>query len=181
MSASFDPILIKELEALAIMVRQASQEGKILLLPDVWPGTEEEFRTLLQARIVSGLDDIILFRDKESVYLYSEQHMTRSYAEAAGRVRSQDAPHIIAETVRSDSRTYPRPTPVNTFSEPPFLLMPEALASAVNTISDDPRYADIQLLCTSDGSLFLYSSIHMHPAHAASLAEWISVDQLENP
>jgi hypothetical protein len=43
------------------------------------------------------------------------------------------------------------------------------------------EYKDIERLSTSAGTVFLYSTLHLDPAHASMLAEWIDVGQFENP
>ena len=181
MRDSPDPTLIEAMEMLAVKVREASHSGNVIRFGEVWSGTEDEFLRLTQTPTATGFEDIRLIRDSGHTYLYSDQHMTHSYAETAARACCGDIQHVIAETVRQDSHTYPRPTPVAVFTESPFLLSRQALTAAVEKISRDAKYADIRLLRASDGSLFLFSSAHLDPAHAESLAEWIAVGHLENP
>ena len=88
---------------------------------------------------------------------------------------------LIAETVRSDSATYPRPTPVDAFAMEAFRLPAEAVTAAVEQLAADKRYEDIKPVRASDGSLFLFSTKSLEPAHARSLAEWTAVKQFENP
>jgi hypothetical protein len=163
---------MEEIESFASRVRDASSTGTVLLLDG------EEMIT--SARSL-GYDDLSLIREGERTYAYSERHMTRAYAELAARAGSEDLLHAIAETVRSDSATYPRPTPVALFSEKPFRFLPELLNAALQALAADPKYQDIHLVRASDGSRFLFSSNHLDTAHAESLAEWLSVGRLNNP
>jgi hypothetical protein len=107
--------------------------------------------------------------------------MTRAYAEAAACAACGDNRYAIAQTVRGESRTYPRPTPLALFSEAPFLLPKEILDETVEAMLTDPDYGDIRRIQASDGSGFLFSSVHMDPAHAESLAEWMAVGHARNP
>ena len=168
-------------EALAERVRKTSQGGKVLPLDEVWQGTEGDFIQWTQSQAVAGVNDVVLIRERERSYLYSERYMTRPYAEAAACAGCRDICYAIAQTVRTDSRTYPRPTPLAVFSEAPFLFSREALARALQEISEDPKYADILRVQASDGSAYLFSAVHMDPAHARSLTEWIAVGHLKNP
>ena len=181
MSKALDPDPAETLEMLASKVRAASRSCRVIQLGEVWPGSENEFIGLCQAQTGTEFRDIRLTRESGRTFLYSEQHMTRSYAEAAALSCGTDVCHIIAETVRMDSRTYPRPTPVAAFEEPPFQLSRDTISRAVEEISGIAGYSDIGLVGASDGSLFLFSSVHMNPGHAQSLAEWIAVGQMQNP
>ena len=180
MPESPDPTLLARLDALADRVRSASRARGVVRLDDVWTGTEEEFLHVARGGAVSGLEDIALIRDGGRTYVYSERLMTSQYALLAARAESEDLPYIIAETVRSDSVVYPRPTSVQFFCGAPYFLSPDMVAAAVEALSSDPQYADIRQLRASDGSLYLYSAEHMHPAYAQSLAEWDAVGRFQN-
>lgn len=107
--------------------------------------------------------------------------MARRYAETAAGVASGDIPLTIAETVRCESATYPRPTPVDTFKSMPFNLSCEQIDAATRIIFGDSRFADIGSVRASDGSVFLYSTAHLSLAQAQSMAERIAVGLHENP
>ncbi len=169
------------LEILAEKVRDSSRNRSILLLEEVWPGTEAEFIEWRQSQESTGTADIVLLREGARAILYSERHMTRAYAEAAACAACGDIRYAIAQTVRGESRTYPRPTPLALFGEAPFLLSKEILDEAVEAMLTDPDYGDIRRIQASDGSGFLFSSVHMDPAHAESLAEWMAVGHMRNP
>jgi hypothetical protein len=150
-------------------------------LADVWPGTEEEYLALEHEVESCGIADIAWIRDGGDLLLYSDVYMTRRYARTMALAVSGDLLRLIAETVRSDSATYPRPTPVDTFAMEPFRLASEEIAAAVEQLTADVRYEDIKSVRTSDGSLFLFSTSFLEPVHARSLAEWMAVKQFENP
>jgi hypothetical protein len=116
-------------------------------------------------------------RDSGRVFLFSNLLMTRQYADACAQTQCEDKRHVIAETVRTESLTYPRPTSLATFSEAPFLLSAETVEAAVAGFAGDEAFADIQQVSASDGTVFLFSSTHLTPAHARSLAEWIAVER----
>jgi len=163
---------MSDIENFAVRVREASSRGAVI------PCEGEEILELARAR---GFNDLALIHEEGRTYAYSEQHMTRAYAELAARAGSEDVLHAIAETVRSDSATYPRPTPVSAFCAKPFRFAPEQLETALLQLAAHPKYEDIQLVSASDGSRYLFSSNHLAAAHAASLAEWLSVGRFQNP
>jgi len=112
---------------------------------------------------------------------YSTRSMTGRYAELKARAGRGDLAAAVAETVRDESATYPRPTPVAAFLEPPFNISPDALDGLVARVLADPASNDICLVEASDGSRFLFSTRHLDARHAASLAEWVAVGRGENP
>jgi hypothetical protein len=193
------------LEKLAEMVREMSLAGRVVDADLAWSGGTAELLAALETvrspargpvaaapdaprpdppsagSDLSPYPDITLVRAGDRAFLFSDQHMTRSYAEAAARSAAGDIRGLIAETVRQDSATYPRPTPVAVFSGPPFRLSAEQIASVVESLSGDADYPDVRVVHASDGSVFLFSSTHLKPAQAESLAEWIAVRQFENP
>jgi hypothetical protein len=162
-------------------VRGASRAGRLLPLEIVWQGTAEDFVTWRQSPAKTVTDDVVLIRERGDAFLYSELFMTRSFAETAARAACKDICWAIAQTVRSDSQTYPRPTPLSAFREPPFIFPKETLDRALQDIPGNPEYADIRSVRSSDGAIFLFSSIHLNSVQAESLAEWLAVGHLRNP
>jgi hypothetical protein len=178
--ADAEPTDAEKLQALAHQVRESSAELRVVPLGHVWTGTEEEYLLAAGTEAMAGCEDIVCIRDGGRTYLYSERRMTRPYAEAVARTQCDDKRHTIAETVRADSLTYPRPTPLSSFSESPFRLSPETVAAAVEAFAGDPNFSDIEQICASDGTPFLFSSAHMTAPHARALAEWVAVESLQN-
>ncbi len=167
--------------ALAAQVREATRKGRLLGLKEVWQGTQDEFRAWLKSHTDTAIEDIELVHEQGEAYCYSKLYMSESYARLAARALCKDVCRAVAETVRSDSQKYPRPTPLAVFSQPPFALGRDQIEGAVEEIFQDPRYADIRQVQCSDGSVFLFSSAYLDPEHAASLAEWFAVGHLQNP
>ena len=172
---------LETLAALADAVRQASLAGEVVGLYEIWEGGEEMYNSLTASPATASVADIQLIRDGGEIFLFSDRHMTRAYAEAAVRAATGDHPRILAETVRSDSATYPRPTPIRTFLDPPYLLSLEDVIAAAERMRADARYSDIRFTRASNGDLFLFSSTHIDPAQAEAMAEWLAVGQFDNP
>lgn len=125
--------------------------------------------------------DIGEIKGKKGNYYYSEKYMVRNYAIILARIEDRDLLALIAETVREESRVYPRPTDLKLFYEHPFNLNKNVLEEALKRLGEDPRYPDIRQTKCSNGAIFLYSDLYMHPDQAAAQAEWIEVLIHENP
>jgi hypothetical protein len=167
--------------AIADQIREASRAGRLVRLESVWQKSEEEFVAWRESQAAAAMADIAMIQERDEIFLYSELYMSKSFAAAAARAGCRDICWAIAQTVRSDSQTYPRPTPLSTFGESPFFFPKDLLDRAMQDIPDDPQYADIQSIRSSDGSIFLFSSAHLDSARAESLAEWLAVGHVRYP
>jgi hypothetical protein len=167
--------------AIADQIREASRAGRLVRLESVWQRSEEEFAAWRESQAAAAMADIAMIQERDEVFLSSELSMSRAFAAAAARAGCRDICWAIAQTVRNDSQTYPRPTPLSAFGESPFFFSKDLLDRAMQDILDDPQYADIRSIRSSDGSIFLFSSAHLDPARAESLAEWLAVGHVRNP
>jgi hypothetical protein len=120
-------------------------------------------------------------RGARELYYFSELAMTAAYAKHLFRIAERDPVRLIAETARDESQTYPRPTPLHTFYGPPFNMGEPEVESALAELAASTEYGDIATCAASNGERFVYSNAHLTPAHAERLAEWIAVEEKENP
>lgn len=130
----------------------------------------------------SGAADIRrMAGERGEVYYFSAESMTEAYALHLFRVEEHDLIKLVADTVRDESRLYPRPTDLRVFSEPPFSLGPADIDGIIARIAVQPDTADIKTCSASNGAVYLYSDRYLAPLYAERLAEWIEVGQKENP
>jgi hypothetical protein len=180
-------------QAVAAMIRQSSEAGQLLadseilrrvaeqyrLLAPGANGTEEGGRILREGLEENGDLRALAAPDGTQRY-YSYLFMTEAYA--AILVRKEGDPlRLIAETVREDSADYPRPVPVDLFTQPPFAFAGQEIRSFLERMATEEEYRDIAVTTTSASRMFLYSSLYLEADYASMLAEWIDVGQLENP
>lgn len=112
---------------------------------------------------------------------YDRTKMADSYAETLNLIDEGDMPRMIAETVRTESRVYPRPTMTDAFLGAPFNLDKSEISGIADAlVADAEDYKDIEETAASNGDRYLYSSRFLSKARAHYLAEWESVEQLEN-
>jgi hypothetical protein len=126
-------------------------------------------------------DDIKLMRGTRDIYYFSENFMTAAYALHLFRVMEKDPARMVADTVRDESRIYPRPTPAYAFLHPPFSMKEAELDGVLWQISQRNDMTDIKSTTVSNGALYLYSTLHLTVLHAETMAEWNEVGQAENP
>jgi hypothetical protein len=125
--------------------------------------------------------DISMKKGAENIYLFSEKYITMNYAKMMILVEEKDLFKLIAETVRDESRIYPRPTSIRLFSKAPFKLSRDEFLQVLEQMNKKEEYSDIKESRASNKALYLYSEKYMKKALADSLTEWIEVEAEQNP
>ncbi len=171
---------------LGCFIRDKSYEGILTnaedLLDEPLSLEVDEILTMiddLQTR--EEFSDICVRKGKEKIYLFSENHITNNYAKMMISVEERDLFKMIAETVREESKIYPRPTDVRLFTKAPFKLSKEEFYQIYEQLKKNEEYNDIQETRASNNAMYLYSDRFMKKVHAASLTEWIEVEAEQNP
>lgn len=147
-------------------------------LESLFPGADVE---AILAEAGPSLPDIGRIAGASTSYWYSTNSMTESYATSLARVEEKDPLNLIAQTVRDDSRIYPRPTSLAVFYEAPWRLGQTEMASALLKLGRSPGVEDIQSCTASNGAVYLYSTKYMTPDHASGLTEYYEVERWNNP
>ncbi|WP_410682003.1 YdhW family putative oxidoreductase system protein [Citrobacter braakii] len=170
----------------ADFIRQHSASGQLVarsvfLLPP-YSVPETDLSALLD---VLGQDangaDITCVQGAEEAYFYSTQTMTANYADMCVQVVENDICRAIAEAVRFDCRTYPRPYKVAMLTQPPYRFESQQIAAALTTMETHPDYADIRTVESSNAEPYLFSERFMSYGKAYGLCEWLEVEQYQNP
>ncbi|MBK6259836.1 YdhW family putative oxidoreductase system protein [Citrobacter youngae] len=170
----------------ADFIRQHSASGQLVarsvfLLPP-YSVPESDLATLLDAMCQHASDaDILCIQGSEDTYFYSTQTMTANYAEMCVQVVENDICRAIAEAVRFDCQTYPRPYKVAMLAQPPYHFAPEQVTAALTAMETHPDYADIRAVESSNAEPYLFSERFMSYGKAYGLCEWLEVEQYQNP
>jgi len=180
-------------QAFAALIRKASESGRLIseseilreaagrnLIPSTAPDTAAEIASILEKLVNENEDLHELAAPDGSRDYYSSEFMTEAYARILSLKRGGPR-QLIAEIVRQNSEFYPRPVPIDTFTHPPFNLTSEDVLNELEEMRAEEGYRDIASTTTSSPRVFLYSTLHLEPDHAAMLAEWLDVGQFENP
>ncbi len=130
---------------------------------------------------IEGFEDVKLLKGKKTSYYYSNKHMTESYAKLLVRVEDGDLFALIADTIRNDSKIYPRSTDIKLFTKSPYSFKEQELIGIIEQLMKTEGYEDIKESRASNNALYLYSELHLSKAYADSLTEWIEVTSLECP
>ena len=180
-------------KAMIVMIRQASEAGQLIaeseilrrvaeqhLLTSPAANPAEEVGNILK-KVVDGSEDVheLVAQDGSRQY-YSSQFITQAYALMLLQ-KQGDPLRLIAEIVRQNSQVYPRPVPLDFFTQPPFDLTHQEVLNDLERMAAEEEYRDIVPTTTSASRVFLYSTLHLEPGHASMLAEWLDVGQSNNP
>lgn len=122
-------------------------------------------------------DDIVALVGKRSYYLYSTERMTDAYARWAFLASEDDRVLTFVECVREESRKYPRPMAASSLSNEPFCLTADEIDELWRTVRESGAYPDLETVAASNGDVYYFSTEHLTPAYAESLAEWNSVER----
>lgn len=113
-------------------------------------------------------------------YLYSATFISDSYARSLMRIEEKDPCLMIADTVREESKVYPRPTCIQLFTFAPFSLTIEGIKNHLEEIKRRAEFEDICWFKASTGVVYLYSNQFISERFARRQAEWFEVEQFEN-
>ncbi|MFA6366075.1 MAG: hypothetical protein WCX13_02675 [Candidatus Hydrogenedentales bacterium] len=170
-------------------IRAESSGGRLTSLSTLasrFPTPEELSKELgfsIASVIAEGPDasDLKKMEGSSDAWYFSESTITGSYALHLLRTEEKDPLMLIAETVRDESRIYPRPTDLTFFTDPPFSMNERELSQALERMELRPDMSDIKRCAASNGATYLYSTKYLGETLAETLAEWIEVGQKQNP
>lgn len=131
--------------------------------------TPEYFDQVLQ-EVLNGDFQVHEFTSWDNKrYFHFVPLLSCSYARL---MSAQNNPYeLVVDTVRENSRIYPRPLGVYTFEYPPFNLSPAVIKDILDRLSEDENTQDIRVAVTSTNSPYLYSNKYLEDAYADFLAE----------
>lgn len=108
------------------------------------------------------------------LYLYCDAHITEKYAAMLAKSAVSDACQTIVETVREESRLYPRPTKVSAFTSQVYGIPPATLQPCIVRVLNSSEYSDIRKLVHPETEAeYLYSTLHMAEDQAVALMKWL--------
>lgn len=125
--------------------------------------------------------DIYTIVGGKATYLFSDKYIKYNYAEVMIKTEEKDLIRLMVDTVRNESKTYPRPTDSKLFSHEPFAFIEGQFESVLEQVKMIEEYNDIKECRASNNALYLYSDKFMLENHAKALTEWIEVKQHESP
>ena len=167
-----------ELLAFADLIREKTRGEQLVSRADCQAEplqlSDEALDALIQ-RLKDSEDDqfadIAQLQGPSNLYFYSTLSMSDSFARIQARLRDKDTKVTIAESVREESKIYPRPALRSQFLTEPFFLSEEEIDQAVEELQSSDDYCDIHPCVTSDGTRYLYSDKYLTEAHALSLVD----------
>lgn len=171
---------------LADYLRGCSANGTVVdrrdLLAPPYSLTDEELDVLLmQIRAEEQSSDIVEIAQQDTCFYYSDRYMSHNYARILIFTHEQDACATLAQTVRFECETYPRPFKAGMLALHPYGFDDDKIASTLRFLADTEAYQDIHQVEASNGAIYLYSDRYMSVGKAQGLCEWIEVEQYENP
>ena len=177
------------------MIRQSSEAGQLILESEIVHRLIDQHLITSEAadldpkkkaesilgEAMDGSEDLHQLGNRDgSRHYYSSLFMSESYARILHQKQSNRL-ELIAEIVRQNSAVYPRPVPLDIFTQPPFEFTHQEVLNDLERMAAEEEYKDIVRTTTSGFRVFLYSTLHLEPEYASMLAEWLDVGQFDNP
>ncbi|MFO7729961.1 MAG: hypothetical protein R6V86_04255 [Spirochaetia bacterium] len=117
---------------------------------------------------------------KKGTYYFDPTTMTSRYAGIMLRLEEKNYLDLAAETIRDDSKKYPRTTPLGVLREAPFSFDEESIKAILTRFNEDPQYKDLRKCTASNQAVHFYSAEHLDPGQAEYLCEYEEVGRKEN-
>ena len=95
-------------------------------------------------------------KGEKGVYFFDPNTMAPRYASIMVNLEEKNYLALAAETIRNDSRTYPRTTPLALFSESSFSFTQETVEIILRSFQDKPGFEDIEKCGASNGAMHLF-------------------------
>lgn len=140
---------------------------------------------LHESRLCADLADeeislVSTLTGKKGTYYFDPNTMTPRYAGIMVRLEEKNYLDLAAETIRYDSKKYPRTTPLGVLREAPFSFDEETIQAILKRFAEDPQYKDLQKCTASNQAVHFYSAEHLDPGQAEYLCEYDEVGRKEN-
>jgi hypothetical protein len=118
-----------------------------------------------------------------AVYYRSDKYLTGSYAATLMLAMAGDHYVTIAETIREESRIYPRTTNSNIFRDQEVYGVPAGdLETVLWNLLRKPEYSDIRrIVHPATRAIHLYSADYINEASAWAMMDWEEVGRAQNP
>ena len=173
-----------KIKEIVYFIRENSSSGKFTKYEDLYLEpislTEDNISEVIEAvKLNPEYGDVVQRQGKEHIYLYSNKKMSENYANMVFKVEEKDLLKLLVETVRYESKTYPRPTGISLFSLSPFNFNDTQVQDFLKQVIEKDEYSDILQTTASNGSMYLYSTKYIVKDLAEALAEWSEVQQYE--
>ncbi|MBJ6725576.1 hypothetical protein [Geomesophilobacter sediminis] len=117
------------------------------------------------------------------VYFHSDRYLVDNYAATLLLARAGDHRATIAETVREESRIYPRTTNAACFLDYKLYgIPPDELETVIRVMLGKPEFADIKrIVHPVTNAVHLYSERYIAAEHAWAMMDWEEVGRANNP
>ena len=118
-----------------------------------------------------------------AVYYHSDTYLTGSYAVTLMLAMAGDHYVTIAETIREESRIYPRTTNVTIFRDQSVYGVPSGeLETVLDNLLEKPEYSDIKrIVHPVTQAIHLFSETYISEASAWAMMDWEEVGRANNP
>ena len=176
----------EDLEFIVRYIREQSAVGRFITYTDLSKEPidlkKEEIEDVIDTlAAVESYKDIKELQGKKARYFYSDSEMTNSYAKLLFGLEEKDILKTVVETIRNDSKRFPKTTNPKVFLTHPFYFQKEELKDILKQLENREEYKDIKETKASNGVICFYSDEYLTEDYAKALTEWAEVTRYDTP
>lgn len=176
----------EDLEFIVRYIREKSAVGHFItytdfLNPPINLKEERVEEVIEKFNATEEYRDIKELRGNKSRYFFSDLEMTTSYAKLLFGIEEKDILKTIAETIRNDSKRFPKTTNPKVFLSHPFYFNKEELKEILKQLRSKEEFKDIKESKASNDIISLYSDQYLTQDYADALTELVEVTRFETP
>ncbi|WP_246201477.1 YdhW family putative oxidoreductase system protein [Budvicia diplopodorum] len=173
-------------QVIADFIRQSSAGGSIVayslfLAPPYSVSATDLNCIFAEINSDEAYTDIATRQGDKDSYYFSTDTLSENYADMCVLVIEKDICKTIAQAVRFECKTYPRPYKVSMLTHSPYDFDPQQIDAAMVAFNTHPDYADIRQVEASNNEPYLFSERYMSYGKAYGLCEWFEIEQHQNP
>ena len=157
-------------------IRQAAKNGKFVRLSELCTEFELDREVMLaviaEMKAQEGYDDLYCYEGTKEIYYYVYPKIAHNYVRNCALAESDDIERIVAEVVRYESKTYPRPTCTEAFGRFPYRYTSHQVKVALERMLPNAEYADLKTYTSKvQQKLYIYSTQYLDVKRAEFLAD----------
>lgn len=149
----------------AQQVRESGRKEQYVTLSEISAQLElerEPMRAVMEEmQAQEPYRDICVYEGAKDLYYYTYPLLAHNYVRTLAMAQEDDLASIIAQTVRYESKTYPRATLIDTFSQAPYHYTGIQVRRMLERMQKDEQYKDLETYESKGKNFYIFSTKYL--------------------